>query len=427
MEEIMRLSTVLLCLFSFLATVSAQIADHVVISEVYGGGGNSGATYKNDFIELYNPTASPVDLTGWSVQYASATGSSWQRTTLTGSIPAYGFYLIQEAAGGGGTMELPVPDDSGNVNLNAINGKVALVGSDLRLTDSIPVPSSYVDYVGYGNATGYEGTGPAPAISVSKSAERKAQFSSTAATMAPGGADASFGNGCDTDNNGTDFVAQLSVNPQNSSSPIERLNDSSLPVRMGVALTRVEFGKVVLEFSTESEVDLLGFNILRAPDSTGPYVLISGFAFNPSLKASGENNAGALYSFTDAKVEAGKTYWYSIKCVGSSGKVEQAGEVLAVSITDPESFQVFQNFPNPFNPVTSISYQLNAPAHVSLRVFDVTGRQVAVLVDALQPAGAHSAVFNGAGFASGVYVYRLESEFSPGYSQSVVRKMLLVK
>ncbi len=423
----MRLSTVLFCLFSFLATVSAQIADHVVISEVYGGGGNTGATYKNDFIELYNPTASPVDLTGWSVQYASSRGSDWKVTSLSGSINPFGFYLVQEYGGPSGTTGLPNPDVVDNENLSSIDGKVALVNSADALLDTVPLPSSYVDFIGYGSSNAYEGMGAAPKPSNTSSVERKAQFSSTAATMAPGGADASFGNGCDTDNNGTDFVAQLSVNPQNSSSPIERLNDSSLPVRMGVALTRVEFGKVVLEFSTESEVDLLGFNILRAPDSTGPYVLISGFAFNPSLKASGENNAGALYSFTDAKVEAGKTYWYSIKCVGSSGKVEQAGEVLAVSITDPESFQVFQNFPNPFNPVTSISYQLNAPAHVSLRVFDVMGRQVAVLVDALQPAGAHSAVFNGAGFASGVYVYRLESEFSPGYSQTVVRKMLLVK
>lgn len=423
----MRLLTALVCLFFFLPAVSAQVANHVVISEVYGGGGNSGATYKNDFIELYNPTASPVDLTGWSVQYASATGTSWTATNLSGSIPAYGFYLIQEAKGSGGTVDLPTPDDSGAISMSATDGKVALVNSVVRLTESTPQPSSYVDFVGYGSATGYEGTGPAPAISVSKSVERKAQSTSTAATMAPGGADASFGNGCDSDDNSADFVAQSVINPQNSSSPIERLNDSSLPVRMGVALARVEFGKVVLEFSTESEVDLLGFNILRAPDSTGPYVLVSGFAFNPSLKASGENNAGAFYSFTDTKVEAGKTYWYRIECVSLSGKVEHAGEVLAVSITEPESFQVFQNFPNPFNPVTSIGYQLNATAYVSLRVFDVTGRQVAVLVDALQPAGSHSAVFNGAGFASGVYIYRLESEFSAGYTQTVVKKMLLVK
>jgi trimeric autotransporter adhesin len=76
----------------------------VVISQVYGGGGNTGATLKNDFIELFNPGASPVSVDGWSVQYNSASGTgAWQTTTLTGSIPAGGYYLVQESAGAGGT------------------------------------------------------------------------------------------------------------------------------------------------------------------------------------------------------------------------------------------------------------------------------------------------------------------------------------
>src|SRR3954453_20660902 len=62
----------------------------VVINEVYGGGGNSGATYTEDFVELYNTTAAPISVNGWSVQYAGTTGSSWQRTNLTGTIPAHG-------------------------------------------------------------------------------------------------------------------------------------------------------------------------------------------------------------------------------------------------------------------------------------------------------------------------------------------------
>jgi len=87
-------------------SVIAQTATHVVISEVYGGGGNTGATYTNDFIELYNPTSAAVSLSGWSVQYASATGGFTQTTNLSGSIPAYGFYLVQEAVGTGGTVSL---------------------------------------------------------------------------------------------------------------------------------------------------------------------------------------------------------------------------------------------------------------------------------------------------------------------------------
>ena len=76
----------------------------VVISQVYGGGGNTGSFYKNDFIEIFNRGAASVSLNGYSVQYASATGSSWQVTNLTNvSLSPGQYYLIQEAVGAGGT------------------------------------------------------------------------------------------------------------------------------------------------------------------------------------------------------------------------------------------------------------------------------------------------------------------------------------
>lgn len=73
----------------------------VVVDEVYGGGGNSGATLTNDYIELYNRGSAPVDLSTWSVQYASATGATWQVTPLSGSIAPGARYLVAEAAGTG--------------------------------------------------------------------------------------------------------------------------------------------------------------------------------------------------------------------------------------------------------------------------------------------------------------------------------------
>ena len=80
-------------------TIPAEAASStIVISQVYGGGGNSGATYKNDFIELYNLGSTAVNVTGWTVQYASSTGSSWSKTTLSGTIQPGHYYLIQEQA-----------------------------------------------------------------------------------------------------------------------------------------------------------------------------------------------------------------------------------------------------------------------------------------------------------------------------------------
>ena len=204
-------------------SIFGQAANHIVISEVYGGGGNSGSTLKNDFIELYNPTASMVDLSGWSVQYNSATGtSSWLVTNLTGTIAPHGFFLVQEAQGTGGSQSLPTPDVTGTLALSSTAGKIALVNSTTALSGAVSTGSSIVDMVGFGStANAYEGSGPAPAPSNTTSIERKANSNSTSATMGVGGADELAGNGYDSDNNAADFVTRSTPQPQNSASPIE--------------------------------------------------------------------------------------------------------------------------------------------------------------------------------------------------------------
>ena len=70
----------------------------IVISQVYGGGGNSNAAYQNDYVELHNPTTTPFDTTGWTIQYASAAGTTWQTTALTGAIGPGRHYLVQLAS-----------------------------------------------------------------------------------------------------------------------------------------------------------------------------------------------------------------------------------------------------------------------------------------------------------------------------------------
>src|SRR5438132_11852902 len=105
---------------------SAAASPSIVISQVYGGGGNAGATFRNDFIELYNRGTAPVDLTGWSVQYAATIGTSWNRTDLTAVTLAPGqYYLVQEAAGSRGTVNLPTPDATGAILMSAAAAKVA--------------------------------------------------------------------------------------------------------------------------------------------------------------------------------------------------------------------------------------------------------------------------------------------------------------
>jgi hypothetical protein len=201
--------------------VIAQIAPHLVISEVYGGGGNSGSLYRNDFVELYNPTPNAVTLANWSIQYESASGngSSWQKTVISGTVASHGFFLIQEAQGSGGSMPLPQPDAAGTMSLASTGGKIALANDTVKITG--PSGGDVVDFVGYGSANQFEGAGPAGALSNTTSASRKARSSSTPASMANGGIDSLAGNGWDSGDNHADFVTVPTQGPQNSSSATE--------------------------------------------------------------------------------------------------------------------------------------------------------------------------------------------------------------
>lgn len=179
------------------ARASAVVSQDIVISQVYGGGGNSGATLRNDFIELFNRGNAPVNISGWSVQYASATGATWQKTDLTGTIEPGKYYLVQQAAGSGGTTNLPTPDALGTIAMGGTSGKVALVTNGTLLTVSNPSGAAIKDFIGYGTTANFSETAPT------------ANLSNTTAAIRNGG-------GCaDTDNNSLDFQV-IAPTPRNS-------------------------------------------------------------------------------------------------------------------------------------------------------------------------------------------------------------------
>jgi len=171
-----------------LSSPAAAVSTDVVISQVYGGGGNSGATYTNDFIELQNRSTTPVDLTGWSVQYASAAGDTWQLTALSGTISPGRYYLVREAAGAGGSTPLPTPEATGSIAMSATAGKVALVRTAAALSCSTgcAAVAGVHDLVGYGATASSSETAPTAGLSNTTAALRNA--------------------GADTDNNAADFT-----------------------------------------------------------------------------------------------------------------------------------------------------------------------------------------------------------------------------
>ncbi len=182
---------------------SAAAASGLVISQAYGGGGNSGATLKNDFIELFNSSNATIDVSAWSLQYSSASGTAWQVTNLCSSgntctIAPGHYYLIQEAQGAGGSTNLPAPDASGVITMSSTSAKIALVNNNVPLSGTCPLGGAVVDFVGYGSAGCFEGAGSAPSPSNTTAALRR-------------------NNGCtDTNSNISDF-ASGAPNPRNSS------------------------------------------------------------------------------------------------------------------------------------------------------------------------------------------------------------------
>jgi uncharacterized protein len=140
------------------ATAAAQEdpAPSVVISQVYGGGGNSGALYRNDFVELFNRGDLAQDISGWSLQYTSANGNTWgsNSTTLPSATLEPGQrYLVEMAAGANtSATPLPTPDHSATgINMAGTNGKIALASTaDALPGESCPTGPTVVDAVGYG-------------------------------------------------------------------------------------------------------------------------------------------------------------------------------------------------------------------------------------------------------------------------------------
>ncbi|MDF8265868.1 lamin tail domain-containing protein [Luteipulveratus flavus] len=204
------ITTSSLALAALALTPSAHAASpDLVVAEAYGGGGNSGAPYASDFIEVFNRGSAPVDLTGWSVQYWSASGTTAQRTPLTGTIAPGRHYLVKEADGANtSAAPLPTPDATGTIAMSSSAGRVAVVNP----------AGQVVDLVGYGNASASEG-GTAPATSNTTSVSRT--------------------NPCvDTDNNAADFTAGTPA-PQTSATAAVTCTDGP-PPPTGVVATVAE-------------------------------------------------------------------------------------------------------------------------------------------------------------------------------------------
>jgi hypothetical protein len=267
-----RIVLAFLLLLILVPAAQAASAD-LVISQVYAGGGNSGAPYANDYVELFNRGSSSVDVSGWTVQYATSGGTSWSPTTLAGTIAPGRHYLVQLASAGSTGSALPTADATGTTNLANTGGKVAIVHDTSALScASCSSVTAVHDLVGYGTANDFEG------------AAADAPDNTTALVRAGGGC-------TDTDSNSADFTASA-PSPRNSTAAVMSCSGSSggtsqsasvdIDVQSTLSISlehaSVSFGSAVVgqtpaslgEKVTVSSTDAAGYTVMAHRSSFTP-------------------------------------------------------------------------------------------------------------------------------------------------------------
>ncbi len=184
---------------------------------------------------------------------------------------------------------------------------------------------------------------------------------------------------------------------------------------------------ILLRWRTLTETNNFGFEIERRP-SSGTFAVVP----NSFVPGNGTTITPHSYAFADPSPGFGRWH-YRLKQIDLDGTVNYS-EAVAVdivttvaSVTLPGGFSLAQNFPNPFNPATTISFAVSRQSNIALRVFDVLGRVVAIVSEGSVDAGWHTAEFNATGLSSGVYFYRLEITTHEGTSSSRMMRMVLLR
>ena len=193
-----------------------------------------------------------------------------------------------------------------------------------------------------------------------------------------------------------------------------------LPVEMTSFTAVAQKTSALLAWSTATEVNNYGFEVERSGISNTGLGTMNWQKFG-FVNGAGTSNARHEYSFTDKNVPPGR-YMYRLKQIDRDGSFEYSQSVEVEVGTVPHVFSLSQNYPDPFNPTTTINYSLPSDEKVRLAVYDILGNEVGVLVNGEQTAGSHQAAFSGANLASGIYFYKLESS-----GQTIIKKMILLK
>lgn len=189
------------------------------------------------------------------------------------------------------------------------------------------------------------------------------------------------------------------------------LLDGQVAVEMNSLKAIAYEDRVKLQWVTQSETENVGFYISRAVNKDGPFECIT----TALIPGAGTTQTMQSYQYIDRNVVPGQTYYYKVVDVDLKGNVGEHGPVIATVPRLPERFELEQNFPNPFNPATSIGFKVPADGHVQVRVYNLMGRLVRTLVDAPLSTGRHQVVWDGTDeygvvMPTGTYLCVMEAE-----------------
>ncbi len=193
------------------------------------------------------------------------------------------------------------------------------------------------------------------------------------------------------------------------------INDTTAgtPVELTDFYSNVSYGKVNLSWKTATEINNRGFEIQRSKDKADWSTI--GF-----VDGKGTTTEPNEYSYTDKPTLSG-TYYYRLKQYDLDGNFNYS-KTIEVDLRIIKDFALEQNYPNPFNPTTTIGYELPNESNVTIKVYDILGKEVATLVNGKEQAGVHEVNFNGSGLGSGMYIYRMNAG-----NYTVTKKMILMK
>ena len=334
-----------------LGTIQNDDTAQLVISQFYPGGGLTGATFTNDYVELFNRGTMTVDfsITPFSVQFLSTGGSTWAKTDLTsGTISPGHYFLVKEASGGATGAALPTADATGTINLTSTTaGKVALISSTTLLTASCPGddgtqpfnPTNMIDFVGYlGTAATanhcYEGSGPA-------------SFTSGNNTIA----DYRKAGGCtDSNDNAADFFTST-PSPRNSASATNNCAGGAAPNLSinDVSVTEGNSGTTTATFTVSLSAPAQGTDVtfdIATQDNT----------------ATTANNDYVAKTLTNQIIPAGQTSYMFTVTVNGDATIEpneaffvNVTNVVAANVLDGQGLGTIQNDDTPTLSINDVS------------------------------------------------------------------------